>query len=154
MIKMQWLPLILNEKSTDKALVCLYEEIYLICVTSLFDLGFVLKFQFSFVIFQFHKETCSNSLIKGHLFIYCIICLQSHFVKKIVRKWNFQKFKRFQINAVHLNFLVIKESWKNYHSFHKKGSCDTEDWSNGCWKFTFAITGINYILKMLTEKTL
>ncbi len=28
-----------------------------------------------------------------------------------------------------------------------EGSCDTEDWSNGCWKFSFAITGINYILK-------
>ncbi len=44
MIKMQWLPLILNVRSTDKALFCLYEEIYFICVTYLFDLGFVLKF--------------------------------------------------------------------------------------------------------------
>ncbi len=26
-------------------------------------------------------------------------------------------------------------------------SWDTEDWSNGWWKFSFAITGINYILK-------
>ena len=51
MIKMQWLPLILNGKSTDKALFCLYEEIYFICVTYLFDLGLVLKFQFSFVIY-------------------------------------------------------------------------------------------------------
>ncbi len=80
MIKMQWLPLILNGKSTEKFLVCLYKEIYFICITCLFDLGFVLKFQFSFVIFQFHKKTCCNSLIKGHLFIYWI-CLQSHFVK-------------------------------------------------------------------------
>ncbi len=31
MIKMQWLPLILNGKSTDKALFCLYEEISVIC---------------------------------------------------------------------------------------------------------------------------
>jgi len=23
-----------------------------------------------------------------------------------------------------------------------EGLCDTEDWSNGCWKFSFAITGI------------
>ncbi len=73
MIKMQWLSLILNGKSTDKALVCLYEEISFICVTCLFDLGFVLKFQFSFIIFQFHKETCSNSLIKEHILIYCIM---------------------------------------------------------------------------------
>ncbi len=33
MIKTQWLLLILNGKSTDKALFCLYEEIYFICVT-------------------------------------------------------------------------------------------------------------------------
>ncbi len=39
MIKMQWLPLILNGKSTDKALCCLYEDIYYIYVTYLFDLG-------------------------------------------------------------------------------------------------------------------
>ncbi len=30
-----------------------------------------------------------------------------------------------------------------------EGSCDTEDWSNGCWKFSFAITEINYILKYI-----
>ncbi len=35
----------------DKALFCLYEEISFICVTYLFDLGLVLKFQFSFVIY-------------------------------------------------------------------------------------------------------
>ncbi len=28
-----------------------------------------------------------------------------------------------------------------------KGSCDTEDWSNGCWKFSLVIAGISYILK-------
>ncbi len=50
----------LNGKSTDKTLVCLYEEINFKCVTCLFDLGFVLKFQCSFVIFHFHKETCNN----------------------------------------------------------------------------------------------
>ncbi len=63
---MQRLPLILNGKSADKALACLYEEIYLICVIFLFDLGLVLTFQFSFVV-NFTKETCSNNLIKGHL---------------------------------------------------------------------------------------
>ncbi len=30
-----------------------------------------------------------------------------------------------------------------------EGSCDTEDWSNGSWKFNFAITEINYILKYI-----
>ncbi len=42
MIKMQGFPLILNGKSTDKALFCLYEDIYFMCVTYLFDLGLVL----------------------------------------------------------------------------------------------------------------
>ncbi len=44
MIEMQWLPLILNGQSKDKAVFCLYGEINFICVTYLFDLGFVLKF--------------------------------------------------------------------------------------------------------------
>ncbi len=30
-----------------------------------------------------------------------------------------------------------------------EGSCYTEDWSNGCWKFSFAITGRNNILKYI-----
>ncbi len=30
-----------------------------------------------------------------------------------------------------------------------EGSCDTEDWSNGCWKFSFAIKWINYIIKYI-----
>ncbi len=51
MNKMQRLSILLNGKSTDKALFCLYEEIYFICVTYLIDLGLVLKFQFSFVIY-------------------------------------------------------------------------------------------------------
>ncbi len=38
-LKLQGLPLILNGKSTDIALFCLYEEISFICVTYLFDLG-------------------------------------------------------------------------------------------------------------------
>jgi len=28
-------------------------------------------------------------------------------------------------------------------------SWDTEDWRNGCWKFSYAITGINYTLKWI-----
>ncbi len=51
MNKMQWLPLILHGKSTDKALFYLYEDIYFICVTYVFDLELVLKCQFSFVIY-------------------------------------------------------------------------------------------------------
>ncbi len=28
-------------------------------------------------------------------------------------------------------------------------SCDAEVWSNGCWKFSFAVKGINDILKYI-----
>ncbi len=35
-----------------------------------------------------------------------------------------------------------------------KGSCETEDWSNGCWKFSFVTTGINYILKYIKNRKL
>ncbi len=77
----------------------------------------------------------------------------------------------FQINNVLLNFLFIKESLSNcvsrfpqkYYAAqlflaliiirnattnHKRiiPEGDTEDWSNGCGKFSFKITGINDIL--------
>ncbi len=55
MITMQRLPLILNGKSTDKVLFCLYEEIYFICVTYLFHLGLVLTFLFSYAIYIIFK---------------------------------------------------------------------------------------------------
>ncbi len=32
-----------------------------------------------------------------------------------------------------------------------EGSCDIEDWSNGCLEFHFAITGINYLLYIQIE---
>ncbi len=46
MIKMQWLPLILKGKSTDKAM-------FLFILRDLFYLGLVLKFPFSFLLFTF-----------------------------------------------------------------------------------------------------
>ncbi len=33
-------------------------------------------------------------------------------------------------------------------------SCDTEDWSKGCWKFSFAIPGINVIFKIYYNRKL
>ncbi len=33
-----------------------------------------------------------------------------------------------------------------------EGSCDTKDRSNGCWKFSFAITGINIFLKYIKNR--
>ncbi len=58
-IQMQRLPLILNGRSTDRALLCSYEEIYFICVTYLFDFGLVFKLQFSFVIYIYIRFTFS-----------------------------------------------------------------------------------------------
>ncbi len=47
--------------------------------------------------------------------------------------------------------LIINVSWVlNQHiRLIYEGSCDAEYWSNGCWKFSFAITEINYILKYI-----
>ncbi len=58
MIKMQWLPLIWNGKSTDKALFCLFEDIYFICdiylIWSLFDLELLFSFVvYIYIIFTF-----------------------------------------------------------------------------------------------------
>ncbi len=62
--------------------------------------------------------------------------------------------KSFQKNIKQHNIFNIdnKDSWaENQHiRMISEGSCDTEDWSNGCWKFSFTITGINYILKYIT----
>ncbi len=40
--------------------------------------------------------------------------------------------------------IIINVSWgPNQHiQMISKGSCDTEEWSNGCWIFSFAITRI------------
>ncbi len=71
---------------------------------------------------------------------------------------------------MHLNLILIKESWDEmYHGFQNnckvirnyswavnqhirmtsEGSCDTEDWSNYCWRFSFDITGMNYSKKKI-----
>ncbi len=87
-IKMQWLPLILNGKSTDKALFCLYEEIFLLFV---YIYLFVLKFQFSFVIWHlnFTKKweimSETNKRAPFHLyFVLNLILLKKTFFVRIV----------------------------------------------------------------------
>ncbi len=35
-----------------------------------------------------------------------------------------------------------------------EGSCDTYDWSNGCWKISFVIWGIYHILKYIKIETI
>ncbi len=45
-----------------------------------------------------------------------------------------------------------------YQNLYKTGrwkiACDSEDWSNDCWKFSFAIIGINWILKYIQTNIL
>ncbi len=61
------MPLILNGYTTDKALFCLYKDIYFICITYLFDLGLVLKCQFSFVIYIIFKCYLADAFIQSDL---------------------------------------------------------------------------------------
>ncbi len=42
--------------------------------------------------------------------------------------------------------LLIIRPPNQYIIMISEGSCDTGDWSNDCWKFSFAMTEINYIL--------
>ncbi len=44
----------------------------------------------------------------------------------------------------------INTKYQNKHIIMiSEGSCDTEDWSNGCWKFSFSITEISYIVQYI-----
>ncbi len=47
--------------------------------------------------------------------------------------------------------LIVNVSWaSNQHiRMISERSCDTEGCNYGCWKFSFAINGINYILKCI-----
>ncbi len=47
--------------------------------------------------------------------------------------------------------IFIRASWApNQHITRiSEGSCDTQDWNRGSWKFSFYITEINYILKYI-----
>ncbi len=47
----------------------------------------------------------------------------------------------------------IKKNWnkKNIHE-NSERSCDGENWSNGCWKFSFAIRGINCFVKYIKKQ--
>ncbi len=85
--------------------------------------------------------------------------------------WHLHCYRRFlfHLNAVLLNFIFISHSYKissnkdvkkkcylstkSVYRVISEGSCDTEDWSNGWWKFSFAITYIIIdILKYITIK--
>ncbi len=70
-LKILWLPLILNEKSTDKALVCLY-EIYFIC------LYVSLEHKSSH---KQHSYICSNS----QQYIVWVKIIHFYFMPKIIR---------------------------------------------------------------------
>ncbi len=58
--------------------------------------------------------------------------------------------KTFNSSELFRIFYSSKYPEKNQHIIIiSEGSCDTEDRSKGCWKFSFAITEINYILKYI-----
>ncbi len=46
---------------------------------------------------------------------------------------------------IHLFLIIRTVSWAA-NQLIRKITRDTEDWSNGCWKFNIAFTQINYIL--------
>ncbi len=57
-------------------------------------------------------------------------------------------YKGFLKNTKQLSTLI--NFFLNQHiRMISKGSCDIEDWSDDCWKFSLSITGINYILKYI-----
>ncbi len=51
----------------------------------------------------------------------------------------------YNIDNIKKCFLSTKSAYWN----DSEASCHTKHWSNGCWKFNFAITEINYILKYI-----
>ncbi len=112
MIKMHWLPFILN----------LYEFIWtdLFYSCNLFDFGFILTFQFSFMsISQRNRLNSSNSLIKGHLIYYImysnLILLKKNHEK--IESWNQNRWvNRFiPSHRVYpkINFIIHSSHWKN-----------------------------------------
>ncbi len=108
-----------------------------------------------------------------------LICIKATYTKTesvcdmqlciILRKYIFEYYCEvlilFKINAILYNFLFIKQSWKKQHCFYKnikqqnicitrisEISCDTEVWTNSCWKLNFSTTGINYISKYIKKE--
>ncbi len=53
-------------------------------------------------------------------------------------------------NSLQVVKLVFWNIWRDFEwqsCMIFEGLCDFEDWNNGCWKFSFAITRTNFILK-------
>ncbi len=74
------------------------------------------------------------------------------FILKTIMFPHTQKWSRTTVFNIHNN----KWFWApNQHIriISERATCDTEDWSNGCFKFWFAITGIDYVLKYISRKT-
>ncbi len=55
-------------------------------------------------------------------------------------------------NANNNNKIILEQQIRLLEWFLQER--DTEDWRNVCWKFSFAITKIDYILKYITIKKL
>ncbi len=61
--------------------------------------------------------------------------------------------KKYQVAQLFSTFRIkignVSGAANQYIRMISERSRDTEDWSNDCWKFSFAITGIKYILKYI-----
>ncbi len=89
-----------------------------------------------------------------HIFFFFFFYRVFNTRKKKVRVSKWQNFHVFgwtiPLSSTTLIVPVIRNvSWaSNQHiRMISEGSCDTEDWNTGCWKWTFAITGIIIIKK-------
>ncbi len=87
-----------------------------------------------------HKISISNKC--------CCFELSIH--QRILKK-NIWVFKNYYAAKPFSKLKFRPVSWAPNQDIRmlSEGSCDTEDCSNGCWKFSFAITGINDILKYI-----
>ncbi len=74
------------------------------------------------------RNTCSRS--------FCIGQRNTSFHKNI-KQHIYKAFSQMKI--------MPNNSWKpkQHIRMFSEGPCDTEDWSKGCWKYSFAITEIN-----------
>ncbi len=54
-------------------------------------------------------------------------------------------------------FIMVSAKMHNSNAFNiddkKRFLSSTSDWSNGCWKFRFALPGMNYNLKYNIENS-
>ncbi len=109
----------------------------------------------------FSKDALNWSKIKVKTFR----ILQKIYFKLMLFFWTFYSFNNpekyiplkylvAQLFSILIILIIIRNIARAPNQHIKKiskGSCDTEDGSNGCWKSSFAIRGINHILKKIKQ---